>query len=420
MKENSISDIEAMARDYDNVEKMIAQCAHLALDAVKAKLYNTRPVENSVQANYNAIYNCFNCYKSSHYAAGTSDEYKLRIDRLLRDIAEDHLPMACYNQKHYDLILPVLMFHYIVTYESNPESTAKRERKNKEKQKSKNEDIKWGKKFPDKPATLIVARKERNKKLFSNVIDSSRESALEKNYASNDLIPDNIKNACEGIFSLSDQYEKIKLCADYSRAGCFLYDLLSIGHNTQKPLDTILRLYMVSELHDILTNTRYILRGEAYATQSESNSPLNQYVCERCDFSNPYPVRRSRENALSKVKTLNLDSKTKQVQFEQLYNHLSEEYIFQTPDILDFFLNKEILEPCAAIDEVFKKYAKALSELMNVMPYLTKTESTSGAVIRMVNLFREDKLQESWERSEQNSIMKDIQEILSFADTDKI
>ena len=67
MKENIISDIETMARDYDNVEKMIAQCAHLAVDAIKAKLYKSRTVANSAQANYTAIYNCFNCYKNSGY-----------------------------------------------------------------------------------------------------------------------------------------------------------------------------------------------------------------------------------------------------------------------------------------------------------------------------------------------------------------
>ena len=410
MKHNTKKYIEECAKEYLAVEEMITQCAHLAVAAVKSKLYSSRAVVNSVEANPGNIYTYVNCYKESDYGCRMDKDYQLRIDRLFRDIADNHLPMACYNQTHYDLILPVLMFHYIVTYESNSETATKRAGLNKDKQKNKSEDIKWGKTFPDKPASLVIARKERNEASFVKAIATADKNAHDNNFGSNDLIPDNVKTACEGIFSLSDQFEKIKLCAEYSRAGCFLYDLLSADKKNQTPLDTLLRLYMVSELHDILTNTRYILRGEAYMHQAADQHPLNQYVSERCDSFCPYPITRS-EN-FKGPKHLSLTSKSKQKQFELLYNYLRENYIFQMPDILKFFLDKSMLSPYIHMDEQFKEYARAITALMKLMPKLTETQKSSDAVIRMVNLFREDKLQESWENSEDYATAKEAAELL--------
>ena len=48
------------------------------------------------------------------------------------------------------------------------------------------------------------------------------------------------------------------------------------------------------------------------------------------------------------------------------------------------------------------------------VPYLKETAKTANAVIRLVNLFREDKLQESYEKSEDYSIKEDIEYILNF------
>lgn len=412
MKNNMKHYIEECSKEYITIEEMIAQCAHLAVAAVKSKLYSSRAVENSVVANPSNIYACVNCYKESDYGCRMDKDYQLRIDRLFRDIADNHLPMACYNQEHYDLILPVLMFHYIATYESNSESATKRAGLNKDKQKNNGADIKWGKTFPKKPATLVINRKERKEQSFVKAITAADKIAHDNQFASNDLIPGNVKTACEGIFSLSDQFEKVKLCAEYSRAGCFLYDLLSADKKNQTPLNTLLRLYMVSELHDILPNTRYILRGEAYIPQAADQHPLNQYVSERCDSLSPYPITRSENFKGSKC--LSLTSKSKQKQFELLYNYLRENYIFQMPDILEFFLDKSILSPYIRMDEQFKEYARAITALIKAMPKLAETQKVSDAVTRMVNLFREDKLQESYEHSEYYAAMKDVEEIMSL------
>lgn len=410
MKNNEENVFEEYSKEYMAIENMIAQCAHLAVAAVKSKLYNSRAVENDVEANPTNIYTCIKCYEHSDYGCRMDNGYRLRIERLFRAIAKENLPMACYNQTHYDLILPVLMFHYIVTYESNSESATKRTGLNKDKQEENGEDIKWGKSFPKKPASLTIARKERNQQAFTKAITAADVIAHENKFAANDLIPANIKTACEGIFSLSDQFENVKLCAEYSRAGCFLYDLLSADQKDRTPLDMILRLHMVSELHDILINTRYILRGEGYTHQGSALNPLAQYVSERCGPLTPYPFTRS-EN-YKDYRKLSLATLSKQKQFELIYNYLSENYVFQAPDILEFFLDKTKLSPCIRMDEQFKEYARAITALMKVMPKLTETKKASDAVIRMVNLFREDKIQESYERSEDYGVKEDIEEIM--------
>ena len=79
---------------------------------------------------------------------------------------------------------------------------------------------------------------------------------------------------------------------------------------------------------------------------------------------------------------------------------------------MEFFLDKTKLSPCIRMDEQFKEYARAITALMKVMPKLTETKKASDAVIRMVNLFREDKIQESYERSEDYGVKEDIEEIM--------
>lgn len=400
--------------EYIRIEEMIRQCAHLALEATKSRLHQGRPLANNAKAESETILKYMNCYINSDYGTDLSDRYHLRIDRLFRAIAEEKLLRACYNQKHYDLILPVLMFHHIVKYEGNKESAIKRDRS----KKAGSTDVKWGKSFGKQPEMITIPRLARNKANYSKAIISTIDIAQKKDLPSNDLIPENVKNAWTGIASLSDQYKCIKLCAEYSRAGSFLYDLLSVLHKKDKPLDTILRLYMVSELHDVLTNTRYIIRGEAYA-KAKIQRPLSQYVYEKSHpneedrFVQPYPIQYLPEKLESQQADL-VKAKTQRDLFEKLYKHLSEDYKFNTPDILEFFLAKDILGPCVQLDKVFKEYAAAIKILLRHVPYLKETEQTANAVVRVVNLFKEDKFQESWEKSEDHSIEDDIQYILNL------
>ena len=412
------------SREYIHMEEMIQQCAHLALEATKSRLHGGRPLANNAKASPGVILKYMDSYKTSDYATNLPDYYHLRIDKLFRTIAEEKLLRACYNQKHYDLILPVLMFHHILKYEGNKESAISRVNSMRDKANANKDDVQWGKAFLAKPETITIPRLVRNKGNYSKVISATVNTAQEKDLQSNDLIPENVKNAWIGIASLADQYEDIKYCTEYSRAGSFLYDLLSILHNKDNPLDTILRLYMVSELHDVLTNTRYIVRGEAYA-QGKIRRPLNQYVYEKRQhnnesllnstdlFSEPYPIQYV-SNKLEVQQADLAKAKTQRDLFEKLYKHLSEDYKFDTPDILDFFLAKDILDPCIQLDKVFKEYALAIETLLGYVPYLKETAKTANAVIRLVNLFREDKLQESYEKSEDYSIKEDIEYILNF------
>ena len=132
-----------------------------------------------------------------------------------------------------------------------------------------------------------------------------------------------------------------------------------------------------TKLYDILAVTCFILKGEAYCSTHKISSPLNHYVSEKSKQANdshkekpqdcdsdanisqsnpldgyypqvyefaPYPIQMIGENPLKQLSAYSNGAKTKRQKVINLYKHLSEDYIFQTDDILSFYLNRDILK----------------------------------------------------------------------------
>ena len=399
---------------FANVEEMIRLCAHSAVRDTRIWFDGDRPLAEDINPDFGVILKLIGCYKESTFAEGTDNDYKARVDTLFRDVAVEKLPNACRNQVHYDLILPVLMFYFIMKNESNPESIAVRVGKNKEKQKRTGENIRWSLKIQKEPLKIALARKNRKEASFARVIASARSVALKENFDKNELIPDNVKEACMGIFSLEDQYEKIQLCSEYARAGCFLRKLLVAADKGSKPLDTILRLYMIAELHEILTCTRFALEGVGSGNNGTIDKPLEYYVNvkRKQGIEQRYPIQCVTDSVPERTKKLLNQTKTQKERFLKFYKHLNENYVFDTPDILDFFLDNKVLEPCIGAVGMFEEYAKAAEKLIDAIPYLEETEKAANTVSRLVHLFREDQVEASWRESDDYSIMQEVEDIL--------
>ena len=82
--------------------------------------------------------------------------------------------------------------------------------------------------------------------------------------------------------------------------------------------------------------------------------------------------------------------------------------------ILDFYLDKSILNPCIGVDKVIKTYAADVKHLVSKLPYYERTVSHAKTAIRMTNLFRDDKLEESWENSEDYAILQEARDVLGL------
>ena len=96
------------------------------------------------------------------------------------------------------------------------------------------------------------------------------------------------------------------------------------------------------------------------------------------------------------------------------YDHLYKTYLFDDINILDFYLDKAILEPCIGMDKTIKKYAKAVSILVRKLPVYKDTVTHAETAIRMTKLFREDQVQEAWENSDDYAVRQEVRELFGI------
>ena len=341
---------------------------------------------------------------------------------------------TCAMIRHYDLILPVIFFRCIMLNEFNPDSVNNRASELKDQLAKEVQDIapeelsanyfnnlqedpKWiGRRSPwiknyDSGDVLAVKlyQFEENERSFREIVSEAEKLAIEAKFDTNIYIPPAVRIACNGFFHLKDKYEIVKSCSEYARVGCFLYDLLKATANDEQILDTILRLYMIAEVHTVLCCTGYIIRGESYTGNLQyKERPLLRFY----KATGQQLIQYKAEDTPIQTENLLAIKASKKNQFLRYYNHLYENYSFNAPEILEFYLDKTVLSPCIGVDKVIKTYAADVKHLMAKLPYYERTVSHAKTAIRMTNLFRDDKLEESWENSEDYVISQEALEVL--------
>lgn len=421
---------------FINFEAMVQQCAATAVSETRRAWDNGKILSHEIDINLPLINKIIAAYKSSCFGKDLPDFYIRRVRDEFIFLAGTELLRSCHHQVHYDLILPVIFFRCIMLNEFNPDSVNNRVSELKDQLAKEIQDIaleelpenyfdnlqedpKWiGRSSPwtktyDSGDVLAVKlyQFEENERSFRNIVSEAEKLAIEAKFDTNIYIPPAVRIACNGFFHLKDKYEIVKSCSEYARVGCFLYDLLAATANDAQILDTILRLYMIAEVHTVLSCTGYIIRGEAYTGNLQyKERPLLRFYKATGQQLMQY---KSEETPIQTEKLL-VKKASKKNKFLQYCNHLYENYSFNSPEILDFYLDKTILNPCIGVDKVIKTYAADVKHLMSKLPYYERTVSHAKTAIRMTNLFRDDKLEESWENSEDYAILQEARDVLGL------
>ena len=425
---------------FEKFEEMVQKCAAAAVRDTRIAWDNNKDFLTDIDLNAPLINKIISAYKNSCIGKDLKDFYIRRVRDEFTFLAIEELKRSCHNQEHYDLILPVMFFRCIMLNEFNPKSVENRESDLKkllsEDELTNSKDLTWpewsaddfdayfaGEKWAkrqnkwsktyDSGAILTVKlyQLEDNKKTFYKVISAAEKDAVKVNFRTNNAVPPAVRVACTGFFPLKDQYETVKRCSEYARIGCFLYDLLEATANKEQPLDTILRLYMIAEVHNVLSCTGYIIRGEAYSGKvGEKERPLSRFD----KVTGRKLMQYTSEDVPIQTENLLDDIKFQKHQFLPFYNHLYTNYTFNAPEVLAFYLDKTILEPCIDVDKAIKQYASNVKLLVSKLPYYEHTVAHARTAIRMTNLFREDKLQESWENSEDHAVLLEASELLDL------
>ena len=425
---------------FEQFEQMVQKCAVAAVRDTRLTWKNNQDFNSRIDLNIPLINKIIVAYKNSCFGSGLETFYIRRVRDEFIFLAGTELKRSCHNQAHYDLILPVIFFRCIMQNEFNPESVQDRQAELKkqlsEEEMNNTQEIElselpadyfnslehnekwinrrspWVKNYDSgELLTAKLYQLEENKTAFHKVLSSAEKEAMKADFYTNEAIPLAVRIACAGFFPLKDHYEDVKYCSEYSRIGCFLFDLLEATANKDQTLDTILRLYMITQIHDVLISTGYIIRGEAYSGNTgKTERPLLRFN----EVTGKKLMQYVSEDVPMQTAALLDDISSQKHQFLPFFDHLYTYYTFNAPEILELYLDKAILEPCIGVDQKIKDYAANVTRLVSKLPYYQYTVAHARTAIRMSNLFREDKLEASWKSSEDYAILQEANELLDL------
>lgn len=279
--------------EFESLEDMIQLCAASAVRDTRRAWKNGKPLidGDKIDLNFDLVNELIKSYRESSFGKGFSTAYIKRVKEEFLFLINAELKHCCHSQEHYNLILPVIFFRCIMQDEFNHRSAKVREKElgmrtpqpeeNNEEQweeiaahnKVYEEDDKdwikrdrtWTRNYDSgKPLSVELYKMETQQKEFHDIIRETEDLAISRNFKENGAIPAEVRIACEGFFQLKDKYEIVKKYSENAKVGCFLYDLLQATADNQRPLNTILRLYMIAEVHDVLSYTDHLKIGRAH------------------------------------------------------------------------------------------------------------------------------------------------------------
>ena len=377
-----------------DLEDMVSACAESALRLARlgtGKDTNT----DSLKITDETIDKLMECYSRSAFSVrsyeaiedsnltnGGASEPKehTRLQNYYKYIRHNFLEATeayrqnCKSQRHLDLVLPVLFFSLILQNESHAESVSRRALKiDLEGVHS----TPWKYRNPFKLTGHRITPNPKRNDQFQKTVLSLEPPAIYHDIYKHPMLSPEITKAINGSLRISGEYDKIMFFSEHARIGSFLADILEKMHDSKHPLDTILRMYMVKQMHNIFEWSRFWY----------SKNPIHEYEHAETGLLLRFFVEEgaSREEAMlwGKLPLFYigngagpdtrkiLDRKLKQKdQFSTYYLYLNRNFDWEINGFVEYFLNNNVLKKYINADKVIIKYVKAMKHFIKEMPKL--------------------------------------------------
>lgn len=294
-------------------------------------------------------------------------KYKEYIEYNFLTIAEKYAK-NCENQSHMDLVLPILFFSLILQNESNPESVSRRALKielegiHSTPWKSKNPFALSGYKIKDNPKKRLQ---------FQNSVFSLETLAIRQNFYSHPMLVPEVNQALNCSFHIAEEYHKVSFFSEQARIAAFLRDILDQTASSEKPVDTILRMYMVRQMHNVLDWTRLLdsIDPILESQKDEFGLLLRFFMDEgapRHEVLSWGKLPLYYKGNLSSPNTREiLDSNlAKQDHFATYYRILRNDFNWEINGFVNYYLNKDILSKYIGADRAVLRYVKAMKHFI--------------------------------------------------------
>lgn len=321
------------------------------------------------------------------------EKYEEYIEHNFRQCVDQYLSDSCVDQQHFDLILPVAFFSLVLQNESNADSVSRRAGKI---DAEGIDSTPWKYRNPFKLKPVKIDYNSGDEKRFREAVSSLELCVARYTHVGYPIFSEKISNALQCTLRMEDQYWKIKCIAEHARIGVFLYDILKATHDERRPLNTILRIYMVMELHKTFDWTRMIL---SYSPDDElqllRKGMLLRFFLGVDATSAKYLKDLTiplycKENDIKAAIKNHLKQKIQvREQYIKHYPFLHDSFDWEVDRFIEYYLNPNELRKYIGIDKEMLAYTKAMKSLIAIIPKFNITNDVGDKILKLDQIFSE-------------------------------
>lgn len=282
-------------KDFGRLEKLVSACARETIDLLLISKSARGSDIVSLEVNDDVIEALVKCYSRSGFNRVGNRQYRDFIMNQTMDFVQDSLYHRCIDQDHFDLILPIMFYLVILNNEYNIDTV---QRRNRKIQKNGIDSVSWQKKynfktmicnFSDMLYQINTSKHEHilsETRRFKEVLSQSRSGEKSVRKILTILKPLTTK------VDMIEELAEIEFFSKTSNLGLFLLDILRSTHNSNRPMDTLIRLYIMVHIDKrFLMMLRYVSTDTKELINWDScNEPLWYYFDNIEKESYIYPV----------------------------------------------------------------------------------------------------------------------------------
>lgn len=401
--------------EFCDVVGIIKTCAYSAFNESRLEIRRSSRYKKDISEDKVKKY--IDVYAASNYTYCDEKTYLNYVERELKKFIPQYLHKSTDYEKRAEILLPVVVYSLIIRNEGNRKTVETRAntvrrayKKDKEKDMDKDKNIiHWQKQNPYKmfremyyPTDPINQQSAQIREMIGRAQKSS--------FSNSTFISQSAIETIRQVHYLEENIHILKAMETMSRAGRLLNDILKVEHSDNCQLDTILKLYCVTFIHDVIEasrmltddNTTIVANGQIRFKDYHSLDIVGEYAYDQLgydlaysfDFSDckySFPITFKEGCDSSTIKKFKNTSVKKGNKFKVYYDFLINNFDFAFPNIIDFYLDKEKLEPYTEALDQLGKYIEIQKKLIDCLPTTKDEEPNLNVVFSSINLIKNRK-----------------------------
>lgn len=429
--------------EYELLERSFTKCSQLMIKCIQKRIEGKRKGEAVLtEAISKKLQGCYerSYFLNSVFSDNEINQKKKYTNYVMRNFRQAIIDVrgACVDQNHFNIVLPFVFFSLVVQNESNKETVARRRRLLNEELKNNNGvdgeisvlKSTWRHKDPFALHKLKIYENFKDSDSYCRKAKEVEDLFYAKDFDTNNLVSDWAKHLAQSFQFMDESYPALVTCSEYAKLGSFLSDILSVTYNKNNPIDTILALYMIvkplgvddkepkkesddnqeeyieeNKYDDMIGWCRYIKEDTGDISIWEDKNKIMTYylkVSYNDEFLNGKEIHSIYYK--NKFSPSHLDRACREytipMQYQDLYKKITECYYLNTGNILEFFLDKTVLDLYVGADELMMNYAGRMKKLIRVASEVDKDMLSHTIVKSLRTLFAREVEEKDIELSE--------------------